>query len=299
MQIQPYARPLFAGSGRIGVVLSHGFTGSPASMRPWGEDLVAHGYRVAAPRLPGHGTRWQDLNRTGWEDWYAILERAFYRLAESCDLVVVAGQSMGGCLALRLAAQHRDAIAGVAVVNPSLGSRDPRLLALPVLRRLRASVAGLGNDIHKPVSDEGSYDRLPLNALASLTRLWKITTAELPRVTQPLLIFRSRVDHVVDGLSVRLLRSRVGSHDIEEQVLPDSYHVATLDYDAPTIFRKTREFIDRLRASSDVAETSVPTAADRSTVGSGRGEAGSDAIGPSAGQGRSEGAESGTEATGR
>lgn len=248
MFVHPRAEPLYAGSGRIGVLLSHGFTGSPASMRPWAEDLVEHGYRVAAPRLPGHGTRWQDMQRTGWQDWYAAVERAFLGLAEQCSTVVVGGQSMGGCLALRLAARHGAAVAGVVLVNPALWSKDARLLALPVLRHLVPSLPGIGNDVHKPATEEWSYDRMPLHALSSMTKLWRVVSTELPTVTQPLLVFRSAEDHVLDGSSLRLLRSRVGSRDVSEHVLPDSYHVATLDYDAPTLFATTRRFLDRLRS---------------------------------------------------
>ncbi|MBO0709516.1 MAG: esterase, partial [Candidatus Dormibacteraeota bacterium] len=64
------ARPELTGGRRIGVLLSHGFTGSPASLRPWGEALAEHGYGIAVPRLPGHGTTWQDCNRSTRQDWY-------------------------------------------------------------------------------------------------------------------------------------------------------------------------------------------------------------------------------------
>lgn len=265
MLVDPRAEPMYDGSGPVGVLLSHGFTGSPASMRPWAEDLVSHGYRVAAPRLTGHGTRWEDMQRTGWQDWYAAIERAFLQLAESCSTVVVGGQSMGGCLALHLAAKYGDRIAGVVLVNPALTSRNPQLLALPLLQLLVPSVAGIGNDVHKQPSEEWSYQRVPLRALVSMTRLWRVVSAELPTVTQPLLVFRSAHDHVVDGSSLRLLRSRVGSRDIAEHVLPDSYHVATLDYDAPTIFSTTRRFLDRL--CSDQPASATPT--DRAAQGEG------------------------------
>ncbi|REF34854.1 alpha/beta hydrolase [Thermasporomyces composti] len=246
MRVQPFAEPLDAGSGRTGVLLCHGFTGSPHSMRPWGTYLVDHGLRVVVPRLPGHGTTWQDLNRTGWQDWYVAVERALLRLRDECDHVVVGGQSMGACLALRLAQTHPSAVHGLMLVNPALWSRDPRLLVLPVLHRVVPSLAAIGHDIHKPGVHEGAYDRTPLSALYSLTRLWRIVAADLPKVTQPLLVFRSLQDHVLDGSSLRLLRSRVGSREIEEHALPDSYHVATLDYDAPTIFEVSRGFVERV-----------------------------------------------------
>jgi carboxylesterase len=246
VQVQPHAVPYYAGEGPVGVLLSHGFTGSPASTRPWGEYLVANGLRVAAPRLAGHGTSWQEMNHTGWPDWYASVEQAYLELADQCETVVVAGQSMGSALVLRLAEQHGPRIAGVIVVNPSLVNNDPRLIALPLLRRLMPSYPGIGNDIKKPGVAENAYDRLPLHALASLRELWREVSAALPRVTQPLLVFRSTVDHVVDGASIRLLRARVGSREIEEHVLHDSYHVATLDNDAPTIFEESLAFVERL-----------------------------------------------------
>ncbi len=97
------ARPELTGGRRVGVLLSHGFTGSPASMRPWGECLAERGYAVEVPLLPGHGTTWQELNITTWDDWYAEVDPAFEKLAAENDAVVVGGLSMGGALVLRLA----------------------------------------------------------------------------------------------------------------------------------------------------------------------------------------------------
>ena len=90
----------------VGVLLSHGFTGSPWSMKPFAEHLAAEGYGVAVPRLPGHGTSWQEMNKTSWPDWYAVLDNEFERLRKEHDQVFLVGLSMGGCLVLRLAEQH-------------------------------------------------------------------------------------------------------------------------------------------------------------------------------------------------
>ena len=133
-------------------------------MRPWAEHLEADGFRVALPRLPGHGTTWQEMNQTRWQDWYAHVERAFSIFAPSAS-----GCSSAGC---RWAVGWRsgspsstgDAVAGLAVVNPSIGSADPRMRALPVLRHLVPSLAGIGSDIALPDVLEGAYDRSPLHA---------------------------------------------------------------------------------------------------------------------------------------
>ena len=65
----------------------------------------------------------------------------------------------------------------------------------------------------------------------------------LPEVTQPLLMFRSRVDHVVDPSSGRIIMTTVSSRDLEERMLENSYHVATLDNDAPAIFAGSLDFV--------------------------------------------------------
>jgi carboxylesterase len=245
LSVQPHAEPFSADGGRVGVLLSHGFTGSPASMRPWGEFLAEHGLTVRVPRLPGHGTTWQEMNRTRWSDWYAEAETALDDLVARCEQVVVGGLSMGGCLALRLAQQRGRDVASLMLVNPAVASENKQLRAVPVIKWLVPSRPGIGNDIKKPGVDEHCYSRMPLKALHSMMQMWQQTCEDLPKVTQPLLLFRSAEDHVVDPLSSRLIAQRVSSRDLDEHVLANSYHVATLDNDAPAVFDESLKFIGR------------------------------------------------------
>ena len=256
MAVAPHAEPFHAtgepneaDGRRIGVLLSHGFTGSPASMVPWGRHLAAHGFGVSVPRLPGHGTSWQEMNRTGWQDWYGELERAFEKLKADHDVVVVGGLSMGGGLVLKLAADRGREVAGVMLVNAAVASNNKQLLAVPVLKRVIPSMPGLGNDIKKPGQDEYCYDRVPLKALASMMGGWKHVREDLAKVTQPIIHFRSVEDHVVDPSSSQIIASKVSSRDVQERILEDSYHVATLDNDAPAIFEESVEFIRRVTSS--------------------------------------------------
>ena len=246
MSVLPHAHPYEATGGSVAVLLCHGLTGSPASLRPWAEHLAGAGYTVSLPRLPGHGTSWQQLSRTRWEDWYAEVSAAYERLRRRCDDVVVAGLSMGGCLALRLAEEHGSGVCGLVLVNPALTSDNAALRAVPLLKHVVRSRPGLANDIKKAGMDEGGYDRVPLRAVHSMMGLWKATRADLAKVTQPILIVRSAVDHVVDASSARLIVSRVSSRDIQERLLHDSYHVATLDNDAPQVFAWSVEFLRRV-----------------------------------------------------
>lgn len=247
MALLPGAEP-FTFTGRedsVAVLLCHGFTGSPQSLRPWGEHLGAQGFTVSCPRLPGHGSRWQDLNKTRWPDWFDTLDTELHELLGRGQPVVVGGLSMGGTLALRLAECHPD-IAGLVLVNPSLLTERLDARALPLLSRVIPTLAGVAGDIAKPGVQEVGYDRLPLKAAASLQQLWKVTRAGLGTITMPILLYRSAIDHVVEPASAVMLHAGVNSPDLTEVVLERSYHVATLDYDAPLIFDGSTDFIRRV-----------------------------------------------------
>lgn len=252
MSLAPHAEP-FESEGtpdtdgrRIGVLLSHGFTGSPASIVPWGEALAEHGYAVSVPLLPGHGTTWQEMCTTTYADYATALEQAFEKLAARSDVVVVGGLSMGGCLALELAEKRPDEVAGLVLVNPAVRSTNKQLLALPVLKHLVKAVPAIGNDIKKPDVSEHAYPKTPLKPLHSMVQAWPRIRADLPKVTAPLLLFRSAEDHVVDPTSAPVILGGVSSRDITERVLTNSFHVATLDNDAPQIFEESAEFIRRV-----------------------------------------------------
>jgi carboxylesterase len=240
------AAPAEADGRRVGILLSHGFTGSPASIVPWGRYLAEQGFGVAVPRLPGHGTTWQEMNRTRWEDWYARVQAELVALRQRCETVVVGGLSMGGALALRLAQQQGADVAGLVLVNPAVVLSDPRLRLLPVLKHLVASVPGIGSDIAKPGATELAYDRTPLAALHSSVKAFATVVRDLPQVTQPLLLLHSPQDHVVPPRSSSLVLSRVSSRDVTEVLLHRSYHVATLDHDAELIEQTSSEFITRV-----------------------------------------------------
>ncbi|MCH1868234.1 carboxylesterase [Nocardioides sp. CFH 31398] len=246
------ARPDLTAGRRVGVLLSHGFTGSPASIRPWATALGERGYGVVVPRLPGHGTTWQDMATTSWDDWYAELDRALSALVATHDTVVVGGLSMGGALALRLAAERPADVAGLLLVNPAVTSRDRRLVAVPLLKRLVATQPGIVDDIRLEGQDEVGYAKVPLAALDTMLRGWRALRPELPRVTAPLLVFRSVVDHVVDPSSAALVTAAVSSDEVTEQLLTRSWHVATLDHDAPVIAAASADFVARVARLADV-----------------------------------------------
>jgi carboxylesterase len=250
VQQLPDCQPFSADGGPVGVVVSHGFTGTPASVRPWADHLAAAGYSVRLPLLPGHGASWQETNRSRWPQWYAAVEGAYLELRERCETVFAAGLSMGGTLVTRLAEQHPDGVAGLVLVNPAYATRRLDAKLAPYISWLVKSRPSIGGDIKKPGVEEPADDRTPVVAFASLQRLWKVTLADLAAVRAPVLLYRSREDHVVDDLSVRLLAAGTVNTTVRTVLLEDSYHVATLDNDAPTIFTGTVEFIESVLAAA-------------------------------------------------
>ena len=236
--------------GDVGVLLCHGFPGAPGSMRPWADHLVDAGYTVRLPLLPGHGTRWQDANRTTFDDWFADVSAALQELTNRCRAVVVCGLSMGGTLTLRLAEQYPDAMAGIVLVNPSvLTLRKDAKYLLPVLRYVLPAYQGIIGDIAKPDVVEPGYKYIPVKAMYSLSQAWKTVRADLPKVTAPMLLMHSRVDHIVEPVNAEVVRDEVSSTSITDIVLERSYHVATLDHDAELIFTSSVEFIEKVTVS--------------------------------------------------
>lgn len=239
--VRPGAEAFRFEAGPLGALLLHGFTGSPASLRPFGEWLAARGVSSTGPLLPGHGTDdWRDLAAAHWNDWEHAALDALDELAGRCETVLAVGLSMGGALALHLGATHAERLAGVAVVNPYV--RDPKLAAAPALGLVLRSVKGVGNDISKPGQDEICNDRIPLPAVATLSRFLRQVVRELPSMRLPLLVFSSRQDHTVRPANAELVAARAGSERKELVRLANSFHVATLDHDAELIFQTTLGF---------------------------------------------------------
>jgi carboxylesterase len=258
MPVMPGAEQFFHSGGRTGVLLCHGFTGTPASLRPWADYLAAAGLSVSLPRLPGHGTTWQDMSHTRWEDWYAEVDRAYEVLHGQVDETFIMGLSMGGCLALRMAELRGPEVAGLVLVNPSLAPDTKLFLLAPVLKLVVPSLKGIGSDIKKAGVHEPSYDRVPVRAAATLPQLWKLTRRQLGEVTQPVLVYLSTTDHVVGPASMKLLRGALPDGQLTVRECPDSYHVATLDNDAEQIFSGSLDFVRaHSRAGREEGEVDV------------------------------------------
>ena len=224
--------PWTADGGSDGVLVLHGFTGNPQSMRPLAEALAAAGLTVDLPLLPGHGTSVEDMVPTRWEDWSGAAEAHFQALAARCDHVAVVGLSMGGTLTCWLAERHPH-LSGIALVNPLVRAPDAEFRSgiQALLDAGTETIDGIGSDIKREGSVETAYPGTPLAAVLSLFEGADGVEAGLGGIHCPVLLLSSRDDHVVEPVSGDVVEAGV-SGPVERVWLEDSYHVATLDNDA-------------------------------------------------------------------
>ena len=229
-----------------GVLFIHGFTGSPESIAPWARGVHEQGgFTVHLPALKGHATSWQDLNSTSWHEWFAGIEEEFLALSRICDRVFIAGFSVGGALALRLAQLHGEKIEALLLLNPSIYDEKNKkfYFALPFLKHIVPSLPSGVMDVKRPTSKRLSYDRMPLKALDSLRGLWRSVEDNLHQVSNPLFIGYSLEDHVVDPLNSETIINNVLSHEIREVIFEDSYHNVSVDNDAEILISESVSFI--------------------------------------------------------
>ena len=243
MSTIPGSEPFTLESGSIAILMIHGFTGSPLSVKPWAQALHKKGFTVHVPRLPGHGTHWEELNQTTWRDWFGVVESDFQSLRKKYERVFVAGFSMGGSLAIHLAAQHGRLIEGLILVNPSVHDKRPILKLVPLLKHFVPSIQGRGTDVAAPNPPKHSYGRTPLKALASLQDLWRRVQSELHTIDVPLMIGYSINDHVVDPANSETVIDNISSVDIREVVFERSFHNVALDHDLDLLVESSLAFI--------------------------------------------------------
>lgn len=236
-----------AGGSPIGVLVVHGFTGTPASVRGVADAMVIAGFDVELPRLPGHGTTVDDMLTTGWSDWSAEVARARAALTERCDRVVLVGQSMGASLVLSSAIAAPD-VAGVVCINPVTRMRSQEELEMidDLLEDDIQVVPGEGSDIADPESSDISYAGTPLRPLRSLLHDGiAVIEGRFAEVTAPLRLFTSRQDHVVPPADSEHLAATYGG-DVEHTWLERSFHVATRDYDRDLVTAESVGFVERI-----------------------------------------------------
>ena len=232
-----------SGQHSVGILLVHGFTGSPHSMRPVAQRFMELGYAVEMPVLTGHATRWQDLRDSTYQQWLDSAERGYRRLTNQGLQVVVIGMSMGGTVATHLSA--RLPVAGTVLINPYMVDVNPMMRHAGKVSKVLPVLKAIGSDIAVPGVSEGAYSLVPTAALHQLHLLVAETRALIPQLKSPVLYLRSLGDHTVLDSSHRYFLEHC-SGPVEFRWLTRSYHVATLDYDAEYLLSVIQAFVASL-----------------------------------------------------
>lgn len=263
--------------GPVGCLLVHGFTGTPDELLELAEFLADQGITVALPTLPGHGTYSADLFKFTWRDWFACVKTAHDELEQRCDEVFVAGLSMGGALALHLAA-HRP-VPGVIALAAAVRLPSWKKMAVGLLKDVwKYRRKRNGEDVRNVSAKEKlrSYDRFPLKAAHELFRLLEHVRDDLPEITAPILIMHAKEDHTVPFENAQEIYDRVSSTDKRKVDLEQSYHVITVDYDKEQVKQDVSGFIQshsqaldaqpsqRKKAKKSAAKASKPGVRERS-----------------------------------
>lgn len=243
----PGAEPASHHGGPAGVLLLHGFTGNPSSMRGLADVLVGAGFSIELPLLPGHGTVVEDLIPTTFTDWLDEAEAAYQRLAARCEQVLIVGLSMGGGLTVWLGGEHPEVV-GLVCINAIVSEPEGMRAFLEELLASGTEILpGIASDIAKEGVEESAYRDTPVRPLLTLVDAGAGLTDRMQRITAPVLVVSSPQDHVVPPENSDLLAATVAG-PVERLEATDSFHVATLDHDKERIEAAVVEFARKVTA---------------------------------------------------
>lgn len=239
-----------AGAGATGILLLHGYTGCPTTVRPMGRYLVSRGMRVVAPLLPGHGTTVADLNTRTWREVADAAAEDLYTLQGQCDRVFVGGLSMGGLLSLYLG-ERCTGISGIISMAGAIYAKSPLRFLLPFMRPFistfpKSSDPKLSVEDPKCAELMWRYDREALHFAAEVLRLMENVRENFAKVHQPLLIFQGAHDKTVPMKAAHEIADGSSSEDVELVVLPNSGHCLSVDQERQQVFEKSWQWIQRL-----------------------------------------------------
>jgi len=246
-RILPGAEPFLFPRGRTGCLLLHGFTAAPHEMVRLGADLANHGYTALGPRLAGHGTSLDDLARTRWPDWLASAQDGLELLRGMCDRIVVMGMSMGGLLAVLLAADQPPA--GLVLMStPITLLQSPLRRWLKLLSLIVPRVRKGTPDWYDPSvnAERVAYPAYSTRAAAEVQELITRARSTLALVTAPTLIIHSRNDTFVVPANADLLLPWLGTKDKKLVMVEGSNHLITLDAARQQVFKAAQAFIRRV-----------------------------------------------------
>jgi carboxylesterase len=250
-QIISTTEPFLFKGNSTGLLLIHGFTGTPKEMRWMGEYLNGQGYTCLGIRLSGHATRPKDMVRSRWTDWTASVEDGYNLLCGITDRVFLVGLSMGGALSL-LMSTRLDVAGVVAMSTPlELPAKYPtweiRVLSLFKSYMPKAKGdPGAGWFDKEAFKGHISYPLNPVRSAAELNVMLGRLNQVLPKVNVPVLLMHSKDDDYVQPENMQHIYERLGTSDKEMVWLTGSGHVVTRDAAREQVFAAAAAFLRRV-----------------------------------------------------
>ena len=244
----PGAENFFFPGGKVGCLLTHGFTATPQEMRELGTRLASQGYTVLGVRLFGHGTRLEDMVRSRWPDWLASVEDGYHLLRGRCDRIVMIGFSTGGCLSLIMASEQP--VDGIVTL-----STPYQLPPIPYLKQLYPFLPALGTFLPpipkgppvwfdmEAAKSRVQYDAYPLRSVYEFGAMVKEMQPRLSKVTAPALLIHSLDDNFIPPSDMQHIHDSLGSTEKRMVYVQNSNHIITCDAAREDVFQETESFV--------------------------------------------------------
>jgi carboxylesterase len=226
------------------VLCLHGLTGTPYEVRPLGEALCARGFRAQGVLLPGHGASVEMLARLEHGAWVDAVRAAYRRLADEHARVHVLGMSLGGLLALNLAAD--EPVASVVSIGAPLKFAWPLPLLIGLLKRIKPMLEKkTGSDIRDPIARarHPGYRHMPLASVHALIRLQAEVDAKLGRIDAPAFVGHGALDETARPVDADSIYAALGSTHKRIEIYADSGHVVPVDHDGAALAQAVAEFV--------------------------------------------------------
>ncbi len=250
------AEPFFLPGNKTGVLLVHGFTGTPREMRWMGESLNKQGLTCLGIRLNGHATDLEAMRRSRWTDWTASVEDGYHLLCGSVERVFLVGLSMGGALSLLMSAQFAQRLAGVvAISTPYQLPNDYPLWALRLYSMFvrnnpkSKETPGTSWFDKEAFTAHISYPQNPMRSVVELKLLLNEMQAMLPEIRKPVMLIHSKDDpYVLPENMERIYAGLVNARNKTKLYVTGSGHVVTLDAARHQVFEAVVDFIHKVES---------------------------------------------------
>ncbi|HEV8534941.1 MAG TPA: alpha/beta fold hydrolase [Candidatus Limnocylindria bacterium] len=239
---------LIRGDRDKAVLLLHGLTGTPLDVYSVRDALVAEGYTVSTPLLPGRGTCPADMDALCWEDWMSFALEAYDELAREHREVIVGGLSAGGTMALDMALRRRPSALLLYATALAIGHRMAYLA--PYVWRLIRRWPSPATDLLDQSVGAKCYDPAPVRAVGELIAGIARVRGRLSEIGCPALVAHSVCDRLVPVAYARDLAQRLGG-PVRTLFLEGSGHAITVDARRTEIAQATVAF---LRQTMDFTE---------------------------------------------